>query len=95
MWDRSFNKYYKQCNMQGTRMLFSQAPVVQSAQNLIEITLAVVVGVSKRMDCRFIVEATQKYFFVSLEIQLICSPMRKTGRFIRFLGISWRFWEIY
>ena len=32
-------------------------------------------------------EATQKYF-VSLEIQEICSPMWKTGRFDRFLGVS-------
>ena len=42
MGDRSLNAYYKQCNM--------QAPVVQSAQNVIEITLAVVVSVSKRRD---------------------------------------------
>ena len=49
MGDRSFNAYRRQCNMQGTRILFSQASVVQSVQNLIEITL-VVVGMSKRRD---------------------------------------------
>ena len=32
------------------RILFSQASIVQSAQNLTEITLAVVVGVSKKKD---------------------------------------------
>ena len=41
---------YKQCNMQGTRILFNQAPIVQSAQNLVEITFAAVVGVSKKMN---------------------------------------------
>ena len=43
----SFNAYYKQCNMQGTRILFSQVFVVHSANFFIEITLAVVVGVRK------------------------------------------------
>ena len=50
MGDRSFNAYFRQCNMQGTRILFSQAPVVQSAQNLIEIIPAVVVGLSIKRD---------------------------------------------
>ena len=49
MGDHSFNAYYKLCNKQGTRRMFSQAYVVQSAQNLIEIT-PVVVSVSKRRD---------------------------------------------
>ena len=40
--DSPFKAYYKQCNMHGTRILFNQVP---SAQNLIETTLIVVVGV--------------------------------------------------
>ena len=47
MGDRLFNAYYKECNMQGTWIIFRQAFVVQSAQNVMEITPAVV-GVSKR-----------------------------------------------
>ena len=43
MLDRPFNAYYRECNMLCTRILFSQVSVVQSAQNLTEITLAVVV----------------------------------------------------
>ena len=48
--DRPFNAYYKQCNRQGTITLFSQVSVVQSAQNFIEITIALAVGVSKSRD---------------------------------------------
>ena len=58
----SFNAYYKQCNMQGTRILFSQVFVVHSANFFIEITLAVVVGVRKGgIDNLLLTEATQKY----------------------------------
>ena len=46
MGDCSFNAYFRQCNMQGTRILFSQASIVQAAQNLIEISPAVAVGLS-------------------------------------------------
>ena len=42
-WDRSFNACFRECNMQGTSILFSQASVVR-AQSLIEITPAVIVG---------------------------------------------------
>ena len=50
--DHSFNAYHNQCNKQDTWIIFSQASGVQSAQNFIEITPAVVVGVSKRRDWR-------------------------------------------
>ena len=48
--DCSLNAHHKQCNRQGTRILFSQVSVVQSAQNVIEINPVVVVCVSKRRD---------------------------------------------
>ena len=74
--DRSYI-YYKQCNEQGTWIIFSQASIVQFAQNLIEITFAVVVGVSKKTDNILLTEAKQKYFFVSFEIWEICSPVEE------------------
>ena len=61
MGDRSFNAYYKQCNRQGTMIMFSQASVVQSAQNVVEINLAVLVVVSKRgIDHLLLAEDTRK-----------------------------------
>ena len=49
MMDRSFNTY-KEHNMQGTKTLFSQVSLVQSTQSLIELTPALVVGISKGRD---------------------------------------------
>ena len=76
MGDCSFDAYYKQCNKQDTRILFSQVSTVQSAQNLIEITLAVVVGMSKRRDLRCAKATKNKVF--SLEIREIGSLMWET-----------------
>ena len=52
MGDSSFNAYFTQYNMQGTRILFSKVSAVQSAQNLIEITPAVVIDLIIRSDLR-------------------------------------------
>ena len=49
MRDWSFNAYYKQCNKQGTRILLS---IHCLDCTKLKITPAVVVGVSKRKDCR-------------------------------------------
>ena len=58
-----FNAYYKQYNRQGTRILFIQVSVVQSAQNLIEIILAGAAGMNKRRDLRSFVNRGHKIFF--------------------------------
>ena len=47
---RSINIYFRQCNMQDIRTLFSQASVIHYAYNLIEITPAVVIGLNIRRD---------------------------------------------
>ena len=65
MWERLFNAYYKQYNRLGTRILFIQVSVVQSALNLIEITLAVAAGMTKRRDLRSFVNQGHKIFFSS------------------------------
>ena len=62
-------------------MLFDSESLVHSAQNMIELTPAVVVDVSKGGD---LLLGHTKLFLVSSEIWEMCSPVRENRRFDRF-----------